>query len=195
MAINDGSDDTLVDTFTTFFVEHRVAVERHVRYRLNSDVAEIDDVVNEVFMVALHRFDQVSAFTVSHARAWLRGVATNRCSHRHRSRHRLNRLYERLAERARADAIGSFEEELVATLSGSDNRTRVNDVLVGLIPSYREILRLDMSSEASGRQMAMAIDSTEVATRLRLMRARRAFAEQYESIFGAAQAGSGVHEQ
>ena len=63
--------------FEQLLAEHRTSAERYVRFRLSSR-SDADDVLQEVFLTAYHRFDQLKnkeAF-----KAWLISIARSKCS-------------------------------------------------------------------------------------------------------------------
>ena len=63
--------------FEQLLAEHRTAAERYVRFRLSSR-SDADDVLQEVYLTAYHRFEQLKnkeAF-----KAWLISIARSKCS-------------------------------------------------------------------------------------------------------------------
>jgi len=63
--------------FERLLAEHRTSAERYVRFRLSS-LSDADDVLQEVYLTAYHRFEQLKnkdAF-----KAWLISIARSKCS-------------------------------------------------------------------------------------------------------------------
>lgn len=173
------------ETFAVFFRVHRRGVERFVRWRIGGGTGEVDDVCSDVFYVALRRFDHVADLPESAARGWLLRVADHKCLKTHRSRFRRDRAYRRIATDDDRVGYDPFDDVFMESL-GDDGQLAANarEVLAGLSDSHRRVLQLDLDGPISGKQMAEALGATEVAGRLRLMRAKRAFGDAYVQRFG-----------
>lgn len=63
--------------FERLLAEHRAAAERYVRFRLSSR-SDADDVLQEVYLTAYRRFDQLK--TKEAFKAWLISIARNKCT-------------------------------------------------------------------------------------------------------------------
>lgn len=176
-----GSDDRQV--FEAFFDAHRRGVERFVQTRMATNQADVEDVCADVFIVAWRRFGEVRAEPELGARRWLLRVAELRSNTHRRSGLRRDRMFGRVALEPIADDL--LEELFVNDLHRrSEAAERVESVLAHLRSQYVEVLRLDMSSDLSGEQMAVKLGVSHVAVRVRLTRARHAFRAEYIRQFG-----------
>lgn len=171
--------------FAVFFDAHRRGVERFVGWRLGPVMAEVDDVCAEVFLVALRRFDEVGKLPVSVARGWLLRVADYRCAHAHRSRFRRENAYRRIAHDPDVEGFDPFDDVYLEQLSDDGQiAQRTREVLATLSETHREVLQLELGGPLTGREIAEALGTSDVAGRLRRMRARRAFGAEYTRRFG-----------
>lgn len=188
MAVGETAEDPNFDrdgAFRVFFIAHVRGVDNFVRLQIGLGSADVEDLSNEVFEIALAHFDEIGAVSDVRARRWLLQVARLRSLQYHRSRFRQRAAYRRLellAPDTSEDPIDDFIEEIATDRSDIMSRTR--EVLSVLSSAYREVLLLDMENELSGKLMAARLNMTHAALRLRLMRARRAFTEEYERRFG-----------
>lgn len=175
------------DEFADFFRLHRRGVEAFVRSRLNHQSTHVDDVCADVFVVALQQFDRIGALTDSAARSWLLRVAELRCLREHRSHARFERAAGRFARGLDA-AYEAFDDQHASVLDGDAALAadRVREVIAVLPESYQVVLRVDATEGMTGRRMAAELDATYAAARLRLMRAKRVFREEYVRRFGPA---------
>lgn len=72
-----------MESFDELLSQHRLSAERYVHFRLSSK-ADADDVLQEVYLTAYRRFDQLknpAAF-----KAWLISIARSKCSDYFRDR-------------------------------------------------------------------------------------------------------------
>lgn len=143
--------------FAAAYGRHRSAVVRYGLRRLgDGDAAE--ELAQEVFVVAWRRRHDVP----DHALPWLYGVARRLLANTWR------------AGRAAPDLV-----EVPATLSAPDDadaRARVLDVrraLAELPDGDQEILRLVGWEQLALAEVAVALDCSKVAAKVRLHRARR----------------------
>lgn len=173
-------DAALADLFRAH-VRH---VERYVRSRIGGRSPDVDDVVHTVFEVALAKLEEVGAMSDGAARRWLIQVARLKSLHHHRERFRRQAVYGRLA------AAAAPERDPIAELIDIDLGSRrqilanVRSVLGTLPAAARELLVLDMRGDLNGPQLAELLGIAPTALRVRLLRARRAFAGEYERRFG-----------
>ncbi len=176
------------DLFADFFRAHVAGVERYVQVHLSRDAASVEDVCAEVFVTALNRFerDRLWEQPTSVARAWLLKVAWHKCLHEYRSGYRQRRAAERFAEVVDAVPPEMVEDRVLDHL-GDDGQVaaQARQVLSELDSKHRTVLELDLFGPLSGRELAMSLGVSHVAARLRLMRARRAFAEHWVRRFGS----------
>lgn len=140
--------------------------------------------MSDVFAAALEKWDEVGTWDSQRQQAWVIRVAKNTCNRHHRGGFRGRALHRRLA--------AAFTEihDPITKLFEADTRpvpdyaAQIAEVMAVLSPKTRKVLELDAQRTLSQRQMAAAMEITYAALRLRLMRARRAFAAEYEQRFG-----------
>lgn len=150
--------------FRAFFRTHHAFVWRCVR-RLGVPAAELDDVVQEVFLVAHRERDRFEGR--SSIKTWLYGVAVNRARMHHRSR----------ARRAQRRQEGGA---LVVAKPPSDLATRhaAVDLLDRLVSSLdaekRQVFVLIELEDVPAKEVAAQLDISvnTVHSRLRLARRR-----------------------
>ncbi|HSK91836.1 MAG TPA: sigma-70 family RNA polymerase sigma factor [Euzebyales bacterium] len=132
--------------------------------RRGTALADVDDVVADVYVVAWRRFDDVDW---DDPLPWLIGVARNLLRNEQRTRRRTDALLQRLRSEARPQQVGSD-----AALGHSDDIRAVRRALADLSDRDRELLQLAAVEELSPTQMAVVLDCHAVTARVRLHRAR-----------------------
>jgi RNA polymerase sigma-70 factor (ECF subfamily) len=145
--------------FERLFRAHYATVAGYVGRR--AEPAQQDDLVNEVFLVAWRRFDQVP----QNPRPWLLAVARNVLGTHIRGARRVRALKERLA---------SVEVEWVTPdqpLTGGD----VADALSALRPDDCEALMLVNWEGLRPSEAALVLGESPATFRVRLHRARTRF--------------------
>ena len=152
-------DDPAARFDTLFTATHRRVLAYVVRSGVT--VADADDVVADVYVVAWRRFDDVP---VDHALPWLIAVARNLL----RNRHRAGRRDEALLQRLR----GEPPPVQAASEAALDEVQTVRRALAGLSGADRELLHLAAVEELSSMQIAMVLGCRAVTARVRLHRAR-----------------------
>lgn len=145
--------------FERLFRAQYPAVAGYVRRR--ADAALADDLVNEVFLVAWRRLDEVPP----NPRPWLLGVARNVVGTHIRGARRARALHERLAS---VEVAGPEAEEL---LSGAT----VAAALVALRPKDCEALMLVNWDGLTPSEAANVLGERPATFRVRLHRARSRF--------------------
>ena len=121
------------------------------------------DVVADVFLVAWRRIDEIPP---DQARPWLFGVARKVMANHHRADRRSLDLAARLRrELARVDTVEP------------DVPPEIGRALRSLPEADQELLRLVAWESLTADELAVALDCTVNAARIRLHRARRRFAE------------------
>jgi RNA polymerase sigma factor (sigma-70 family) len=151
------------DRFEVLFRTHYGAVAGYLARRAEPDA--VDDLVDEVFLVAWRRLDQVPA----QARPWLLAVARNVLGTHIRGRRRGRALGVRLALAA-ADEPAS-----AANLDGPGVGGAVGAALAALKPRDREALCLIGWEGLTPAEAAAVLGESPAAFRVRLHRARRRF--------------------
>ena len=160
-----------------FFSRHFRPLYEFVHYRLGGRAAEVEDVVQDTFVVAyesLGRFDGRSS-----VQAWLAGIAKNK----------IRALRRKSRPMLLADAIESAEGEIDSFLASIDERTLpdwaleqretrdlVGAALAQLPLDYRDALLSKYVEGESTAQVALRTRRSSKAAESMLTRARVAFA-------------------
>jgi len=131
------------------------------------DPTDAADVVSETFLVAWRRLDDVPP---GQERLWLFGVARNVLANHHRSVRRRGRLGERLRDELPHDVVPDPAVDAA-------ERDRVRRALSRVSPDDRELLTLVGWDGLAPTEAAAVLGIAPGATRMRLSRARRRFAE------------------
>jgi RNA polymerase sigma-70 factor, ECF subfamily len=155
--------DARSDRFEALFRTHYAVVASYFARRAGPGA--VDDLVDDVFLVAWRRLDQVPA----QARPWLLAVARNVLGTHIRGRRRGRALGLRLALAA-AD-----EPALAPNLDGPDVSGTVGRALAALKPRDREALCLIAWEGLAPAEAAAVLGESPAAFRVRLHRARRRF--------------------
>lgn len=145
--------------FERLFRDHHAPLVAYARRRVRVDV--VDDVVEETFLVAWRRLDEIPGAALP----WLYGVARNVIGTQGRSAARRQALGERLASVAEVASVVLPEPERFGGVIAA--------VLGQLAPEDREALILVAWEELAPREAARALGESAVAFRVRLHRARR----------------------
>ena len=142
--------------FERIYAEHADAVRAYVRRR--APEAIVDDVVADVFVVALRRIDDVPRNSLP----WLYAVARKTLANERRKRHDLPLEHE-----------PSYEPEPVGD-------PRLTTAFAALSDADREILRLVAWEGLPFREVARVLDVSPVAARVRFHRAKGRLREQLD---------------
>ncbi|WP_243707339.1 sigma-70 family RNA polymerase sigma factor [Micromonospora sp. KC606] len=159
------------DAATRFEALYRACYGDLLRYALRrSDRPEMAaDVVADTFVVAWQRIDDIPA---DNERAWLFGVARNVLANQHRTARRATRLASRLRD-----------ELAHVTVTQPDVPADVAAAFRELPDADQELLRLVVWEELTADELALTLDCSANAVRIRLHRARRRFAEALRASF------------
>jgi RNA polymerase sigma-70 factor (ECF subfamily) len=160
--------DSAGETFERLFAaEYRRVVS--IAFRITGDVAEAEDVAQEVFL----RCGRRRVFDADRARNWLYAAAAHLALNAVRSRRR--RVQREQREYAAAPASGDPHE----AVERGEQRSRVRAALLRIGVQHAGILALRYSG-LSYREIssALSIDAAQVGTRL--ARAERAFKREIE---------------
>jgi RNA polymerase sigma-70 factor (ECF subfamily) len=149
------------ERFDGLFREHLAGIASYCRCRSRS-LADAEDAVAEVFLVAWRRLDEVP--TGEEARLWLYGTARRVLANQARAKMRRGRLSEKLS--AQPAPVETDDDPLAA---------RVQDALAVLNVRDREILLLAGWEELTPAEIAKVVDRPAVTVRVRLHRARARF--------------------
>lgn len=161
-ACADPPADAARDRFEQLFRRHYGAVVRYAVRRVGSDAAS--EIVNETFLVAWRRLDDVP----ENALPWLYGTARRVVANEVRRRDRQTRLGERLA-RHRLAVVEDGSEVLTESL-------RMQAAFDSLAERDREVLRLCAWEQLSAADAAATLGCSVAAYKVRLHRARRRLA-------------------
>ena len=161
--------------FQRIFSAHLPAVQRYCLRRLS--VADANDAVSEVFLVAWRRLDEVpdEAETI----AWLLGVARNAVRNISRSARRSERLTAKVA-----DEPPRYAQSPEAQVVRSSEYAEVAEALASLGERDREVIRLRAWDELTVPQIATVLGCSVAAAQKRVNRAsaRLAAATQRRSL-------------
>lgn len=159
------------EIFEALHRDHFRAVLAYARRRVPA--GEADDVVAETFATAWRKLQRVPAEPLP----WLLGVARNVILHQRRAHARRDALTQRLGEEA-------------SRISGNTEAVDhdVLHALAGLAEPDREILMLVCWDGRSVKEAARIMETTHVAARARLHRARHRLAEAMAWRMGSRQA-------
>lgn len=166
--------------FETLYREHHAFVWRCAR-RLGVPDAELEDVLQDVFVIAYRRIDQLEQAEADGTKAstWLFGVLRNVLRNRSRGHQRRQRRQQAFAEHVRVEEHGRHRRERSlperALAEGA-----LSSFLRELPRAQREVFVLIELEGHSGREVAelLGIKTNTAHSRLRL--ARRAFARHFE---------------
>lgn len=170
MARNKTSDWSAVERrqrFEELFRRHHDAVAAYVLRRSRQDA---DDVLDETFLVAWRRLEEVPEAALP----WLLGVARRVLANQRRSARRRQALVERVQELPEP-----LPDDPLDSLAGEG---RVLDALHALSLRDQEALTLVAWEGLEPGEAARALDCSRTAFAMRLKRARRRFAQALERI-------------
>ena len=153
----------------TFYEAHFNFVYRVAR-RLGTPEAEVEDVSQEVFLVAFRRLDSFSEGKVS---TWLYRIAANVVSARHRGR-RVRRLFLQLFSRAGAQTqTGPLRPD--QAVESTEVEQGVQEILERMGAKKREVFALFELEGLSGDEIAERVACPVETVWSRLHYARREF--------------------
>jgi RNA polymerase sigma-70 factor, ECF subfamily len=148
------------ERFDALFREHVAGIGSYCRWRSHS-IADAEDAVAEVFLIAWRRLDDVP--TGLEARLWLYGTARRVLANQARASRRRGKLTEKL----------SVEPAPVETDDAL--ACRVHEALSALAVGDREILLLAEWEGLAPVEIAAVVHRPPVTVRVRLHRARARF--------------------
>lgn len=156
--------DDRVARFERLFRTHYAVVAGYIGRRTEAEM--VDDLVDDVFLVAWRRLDQMP----QEARPWLLAVARNVLGTHFRGARRSRALNVRLAAN-QVDAWGPAQSHGDQAFSAHE----IAAALAALRPKDREALLLVNWEALTPSQAAAALGDTATAFRVRLHRARSRF--------------------
>ncbi len=155
-----------MDEFETLLEAQRVAVDRFVRFRLNSK-ADADDVLQEVFFTAYQKFPQLKnkeAF-----KAWIISIARNKC----------NDYFRKKATEYELPIDELSEKELTVGRYGITVVDTVRETLDLLGDKDKQILYLFFWKEMSQAEIAKLLNIPVGTVKSRLHTAKQNFKNKY----------------
>jgi RNA polymerase sigma-70 factor (ECF subfamily) len=168
----DSEDASRRDAFAALYREHLPAVRGQVRLWVPHD--EVDEIVSSTFVTAWRKFDQIAPGS---EKAWLLGVARNHCRNKFRARRRIDAVTDAVARTTIAD-----------TLDPEDDRAHpaelapLMEALRSLPADDQELLALSVWQELTPTEIALVLHVRQGTVRVRLHRARRRLAAEYDRI-------------
>jgi RNA polymerase sigma-70 factor (ECF subfamily) len=172
------------DAWQSLYDAYAERVWRSVACQMGTRAADVADVVQETFLAAAR-----SAASYDTARGslwvWLSGIARNQVALCYRKQARHNRVKE--AEDWLATGNGHLlrwldgrDESPNGLLASAELATLVRATLAGLPEDYGALLAARYLDDIPVEQLAQGEQSTAVAVRSKLARARRAFREAFQ---------------
>ena len=168
-----------MEEFEALLARERGPVERFVRFRLPTQ-ADADDVLQEVYLLAFQRFDQLrdrSAF-----RPWLLSIARNKCNDYFREK--------AISLEIPIDAIS--QSVLSYSRTGPRVNTAVRDTLELLGDKDKQILYLYFWKELPQAEIARRLDLPIGTVKSRLHTAKRNFKSKYPYFNKSTQGGKSM---
>lgn len=155
-----------MDSFDALLAKHRIAVERFVRYRINS-FQDAEDVLQEVYILAFRKFVQLRE--VDSFKPWLISIARNKCNDYFRQKaRRLEIPIEELSERT-----------LTYGRSGISEVSIVQDTMEKLGDKDAQILYLYYWKDLPQNEIARRLSLPVGTVKSRLSSARKNFMKFY----------------
>lgn len=177
------------ERFEALYVQQHASIYAYVYRRWSGVVAEVPDVVAEVFAVAWRRLDEIPAD--AGARLWLYGLARHALLNHSRSHRRRRRLFDRLSREA--------STATQVNPAADPAETWLRQAIERLPDAYREALRLVSWEGCSHAEAAQVLGCSVNAVALRLHKAKARLREDplvSEHLFEArAESAQAVHAQ
>lgn len=152
---------TSVEAFGVIYARHAPAVHRYLSRRAGAATAE--DLLAEVFTVAVEARLRVKPHSSGSALPWLYGIARNVLR---------SHLRQRNPRSPHDDSFDLDWDAVDARLDASSLRSRLRHALDQLSPGEREVLLLVGWEQLTVSEAAEALGISDVAARSRLHRAR-----------------------
>ncbi|WP_188110474.1 RNA polymerase sigma factor [Aeromicrobium ginsengisoli] len=152
---------TSVEAFGVIYTRHAPAVHRYLSRRAGAGIAE--DLLAEVFTVAVEARLRVKPHASGSALPWLYGIARNVLR---------AHLRQRSSQSSHDDSFDLDWDAVDARLDASSLRSRLRHALEQLSPGEREVLLLVGWEQLTVSEAAEALGISGVAARSRLHRAR-----------------------
>ena len=183
LAIRDAilaGDESAAEAFCR---ENLDSLYEFVHYRLGSNPGQVEDVVQDTFVVAIQRLGEFDGRSTLHT--WLCGIAKNK----------IRSLLRKHSMRSIAGVLAEADEEIDAILAQiaheplpewvlerEETRELVGATLSSLPPAYRKVLVDKYVEDRSVAQIAAGESLSAKAAESRLHRARLAFVRVFELL-------------
>ena len=155
-----------MECFEDLLSAHRSSVERYVRFRLSSK-ADADDVLQEIYLTAYRKFDQLKSTDAF--KAWLISIARNKCSDYFREKATLLEI-----------PIDAIEEKALSTgRHGVTDMLTVRETLSRLGDKDKQILYLYFWKELPQAEIAKRLNIPLGTVKSRLHTAKQRFKSRY----------------
>ena len=155
-----------MENFESLLQKNRTAVERFVRFRL-SDRTDADDLLQEIYITAYHRFNQLKKTDAF--RAWLISIARNKC----------NDYFRRKAKLLEISIETLSDKELADSRYGPTENTVVLDTIECLGSQDKQILYLYYWKEMPQADIAKQLQVPLGTVKSRLHTAKQNFKKNY----------------
>lgn len=163
--------------FRTFYERSHLQVLSYcLRRAPDRDIAL--DAASDTYVVAWRRFEDLPRGSDGDRLVWLFAVARRVLANQRRSDERRSGMRRRF-RMLRPDPEGSSPEREAVI---REEHSRVLEAMQRLSENDRELLRLDTWEELPHRQLAQYFGTTENAIDVRLHRARKRLAQEYDRL-------------
>lgn len=157
-----------IKTFEALLTEHRLAVERFVKFRIGN-LADAQDVLQDVYLTAFQKFSQLQRQEAF--KAWLLSIARNKCGD----------YFRRQAKRLEIPIEDAPERALSYGWQGPVEENCVRDTLERLKGKEQQILYLYFWRQLPQAEIAEKLGVPLGTVKSRLYAAKQSFKEKYPS--------------
>jgi DNA-directed RNA polymerase specialized sigma24 family protein len=138
----------------------------------------------EVFAIAWRRFNEVEELHSSGQRLWLFRVAFLVELNGNRAKRHYRNVVTRLSHSTGLTTPDVSPDSASASTHDADINDQLLRTMAALSNEQRDVLELTAWEHLNGKDLGMVLGCTHQAARLKLMRVRRVFANQFEQING-----------
>lgn len=177
------------DAFAAFFRRHVRAVTAYAVRRCSS-ADEVADLVSDTFAAALQATSRYEPMLPS-ALPWLFGIERRVLARQRRRRHGSKRLIEKIGGSI-PRFNGTEEDDIANAIDAARTAHALQAALDRLSDSERDVLELVAYDGLTPREVAVVLDVTPNAARLRLSRARRNMRQMLEEPSVSREAGHAI---
>lgn len=163
--------------FTRLYEDHQQGVHAFLLSRTsNAEVAR--DLLQETFLRAWRRLDELAHLEPGRQRGWLFTVARNLVIDRYRSES--SRRTAVVAVEGETRRVASVQPDAAEAVSGREDLTNLERAIAELPDEERVILTMVAVGEMTSQQVGEALDLPSGTVRYKLHRARARLAETLE---------------